>query len=70
MAILRFLSMQFGYYPADALQAHKANELVDGFTDVFGKINGPAFNNDYDTGPIFSTIIPKFLSVIEKHINT
>jgi len=62
--------MQHGYYPANALQAHKANELVDGITDVLGKIYGPAFNNDYDTAPIFSTIIPKFLSIIEKHIAT
>ena len=30
VAILRFLAMQFGYYPADALQAHKCNELIDG----------------------------------------
>lgn len=70
VAILRFLAMQYGYYPSDPLLAHKANELIDGLTDVFGKINAPAFNKDYDTGPIFSTVIPNFLSVIEKHLST
>jgi len=70
VAILRFLAMQHGYYPSDPLLAHKSNELTDGLTDVFGKINGPAFNNDMNTDEIFSTILPKFLSVIESHISS
>lgn len=65
-AILRFLAMQHGYYPEDPLLAHKANELMDGFNDFFGKVNGPPFNPTMDTTDIFGKYAPAFLAVLEK----
>jgi glutathione S-transferase len=70
VAILRFLAMQFGYYPADPLLAHKCNEFIDGYGDMFNKINGPAFNPDMDTTDIFEKIVPNFLTIVEKHLAT
>lgn len=55
VAILRFLGMQHGYYPRDPLEAHKVNELIDGFGDVASKIFTPAFNKEADTTAIFGT---------------
>ena len=69
VAILRFLAMQHGYYPADPLLAHKCNELTDGYSDLAQHIVGPAFNKDMNTDLVFSKHVPKFLEVIEKHIS-
>ena len=70
MAILRFVGMKHGYYPTDLLEAHKADELCDGYSDVGGKVYKPHFmpegaEKDAFIKEIFEKILPPFLKVAE-----
>ena len=41
LAILRFLGKQFGFYPADHLEAWQVDALVDYTNDFIGKLYPP-----------------------------
>ena len=43
LAILRFLGLTYGYYPEDPHDAWACDSIIDGFSDIFGKVGGSFF---------------------------
>ena len=68
--ILRYLGAKFGYYPEDALEAQKADEIVETTMDLFAKVAplhfGPEENKEAGIKAFFETVLPKYLDFLDK----
>ena len=59
-AILRYLGAVFGYYPADALQAWKADSIVDSSVDIYNTYAKAFFEpNEEKKNTLFDDLINK-----------
>ena len=67
-AIIRFLGHKLGFYPADAMEAYKVDQLMDDFIDVIGKVYKPHFAQDKESmyPEIFDKVVPSFLARIDE----
>lgn len=69
-SIVRMLGQKYGYYPEDPMRAYMADQLVDAYLDILGKIYKPFFlpedkrEEQYDL--IFGKLIPGFLDQVEE----
>ena len=68
--ILRYLGAKFGYYPEDALEAQKADEIIETTVDALSKVGpihfGPAENKEAGIKSLFETTLPKYLDFLDK----
>ena len=70
MDILRYIGKKHGLFPTDPMEANCANEAMDSYNDVIGKIYKPHMTKDpvekrAQIKEIFEVIMPNFLTAYD-----